>query len=71
MTELIDGGTPDICDVDPVLEPGAVERIRTAAIALGRDDAAAAAEPLRPVAETHPDWRAPWLVEARRAMMRS
>lgn len=59
ITELVDGGTPDLCHVDPPLDTEAERRIGDAVFAAHRRQWRLAAESIGPVAEQHPRWAGP------------
>lgn len=59
LTELVEGGAPDMCEVDPPLEPEVEQRIADTVYAGQREDWEEATERIRPVVERYPDWAGP------------
>ena len=57
--ELTEGGTPDICEVEPRLAPGVEERVAATVFAVQRGEWEQAVEEIGPVAERHPHWAGP------------
>jgi pimeloyl-ACP methyl ester carboxylesterase len=59
VLELIEGGTPEICQVEPRLAPGIEERIAATVFAEQRGEWQRVAREISPVAERYPDWAGP------------
>jgi pimeloyl-ACP methyl ester carboxylesterase len=59
ITELVDGGTPEGCRVDPALEPDEERRIADTVFALKGEDWGTVVERIAPVAAEHEDWAGP------------
>lgn len=59
ITDLVDGVVPEICEVDPSLDPDTEQRIADTAYAVQRADWKAVVERIGPVAECYPDWAGP------------
>lgn len=59
MTDLVEGDTPEICEVDPQLDPDSERRIGDTAFATHAKDWETVAERVRPVAERNPGWAGP------------
>jgi pimeloyl-ACP methyl ester carboxylesterase len=59
ISELLDGGTPEICQVDPQIDLDSEERIADTAYAVQRGDWKTVAERIGPVSERYPDWAGP------------
>lgn len=59
FTDLVLGVTPEICEVDPSLDPEEERRIGDTAYAAQRKDWEIVERAIRPVAERNPDWAGP------------
>ena len=59
IAELVAGGTPDVFEVDPPMEPDTERRFAETAYATQLQDWEAVVESIGPVAERHPDWAGP------------
>jgi pimeloyl-ACP methyl ester carboxylesterase len=68
ITDLIEGRTPSVGELQPAFEAALVEQLARAAYAQGRGDRRAAMQALVPVAERYPSWTAPPLIAVRSAI---
>lgn len=59
ITDLVEGDTPENCDVNPQLDPEDEQRIADTAYAVQRGDWEAVTERIGPVAERYPSWAGP------------
>lgn len=59
IADVIAGGTPEICTVNPKLDRDTEERFADTVFAAEAGDWAAVVERIAPVAERHPDWIGP------------
>jgi pimeloyl-ACP methyl ester carboxylesterase len=65
ITDLIEGRTPSVGELQPAFETELVDQLASAAFAWGRRDRRAAIQALVPIAERYPSWTAPPLIAVR------